>query len=162
MLKKENYVYSWIFSFIAGILSGMFISTPIWFLGFIFSFGYKIFLGVNGFLALSKGRKSSRKLIKSNIKALVPFFVVAMVFLQSAVILTYKVITSGSEEIASGSVFAVLLTVFVLIMILATFFWELEFLSSTESKPLRRAFSILTPLTIFTFEFLIALFSGII
>ncbi len=162
MLKKENYVYSWIFSFITGILSGMFISTPIWFLGFLFSFGYKIFLGVNGFLALTQKGKSSRKLIKSNIKALVPFFIVAMIFLQSAVILSYKVITSGNDEIASGAVYAILLTLFVVIMVLATFFWELEFLSSTDSKPLRIAFSVLTPLTIFTFEFLIALFSGII
>ena len=159
MTKKDLYISFWLFSFIISFMPLFFINTEFWYIGFMFSFGYKFLLGLYGVFIASKNWPLFQQNRRLNKKPLTGFFIVAAVFLQIVVITLVQVVFSASEEIASGSGFMLINTLMVVTYLAGIYCWEVEFLSTVKERGTRIAFGILTPLNTCLIEVLIVLFS---
>ncbi len=155
MNKEKFYITLWAISLLCPLLVLFFMYSGLNLLVVLSSLSYKAFLGILGIIAASQNWGLFKEEAKMQKKALVPFFILAIVILQVVVITVFMVLFSSSGEIATGSGFALVAGFFILFLLGGTYCWEVQFLKLIENKPLRIAFCISTPVLLYTSEVIV-------
>ena len=160
MTKSKTYIVLWIFSVVVSLMVFSFPSQEIFIYPVAISLIYKFLLGIPGTLLYFKDKPGFTEAKKNIKKLLIPFDILAVLVLQIVLITVLMVITSSNKEIALGTPYAIGFLIGIVLLLISTYLWEIEFFRVVENKVVRIIFSILTPIFLFgpeiTMAFLVA------